>query len=75
MDASPRSEWVSIQVACALVGVSRRTIYNWLAEGRLSWDRTCGGCMRIDPASLWADYRGSRRPWGSRSVSEVMAER
>jgi len=44
---------VSILKACELVGVSRRTIYNWLYAGRLDWRRTAGGAVRIVAATLW----------------------
>jgi excisionase family DNA binding protein len=44
---------VSITQAADLVGVSRRTIYNWLAAGRLEYCRTAGGAVRIAVDSLW----------------------
>lgn len=45
---------VSINQAMDLVGVSRRTIYNWLnVPGRLKTVRTAGGSLRIEEASLW----------------------
>jgi excisionase family DNA binding protein len=44
---------VSIMTACELVGVSRRTIYNWLASGKVDHCRTAGGCVRIFVDSLW----------------------
>lgn len=37
---------VSILKACELAGVSRRTIYNWIASGKLEWVRTAGGGVR-----------------------------
>ena len=46
---------VSIPHACELVGVSRRTIYNWLASGKLDYVRTAGGSVRIFVDSLWRD--------------------
>jgi len=41
--------------AAQLVGVSRRTIYNWLAGGKLEYVRTAGGSVRIFVDSLWRD--------------------
>lgn len=43
---------LSINQAVAYVGVSRRTIYNWLAQGKLETVRTAGGALRIVRASL-----------------------
>ena len=39
--------------ACELVGVSRRTIYNWMAGGKVEYVRTAGGSVRIFADSLW----------------------
>lgn len=44
---------VTIIEAMALVGVSRRTIYNWLKAGKLQFVRTAGGSVRIYTASLF----------------------
>lgn len=38
---------VSVQGAMALAGVSRRTIYNWIALGKVEYVRTAGGALRI----------------------------
>ena len=43
---------VTIAQACALVHVSRRTIYNWLAAGSIAYVRTAGGAVRIYADSL-----------------------
>jgi excisionase family DNA binding protein len=39
--------------ACEVVGVSRRTIYNWMAGGKVQFVRTAGGSVRIYADSLW----------------------
>jgi excisionase family DNA binding protein len=39
--------------ACEVVGVSRRTIYNWMAGGQIEFVRTAGGSVRIFADSLW----------------------
>lgn len=44
---------VSIPRACELVGVSRRTIYNWIAGGKVQYVRTAGGSVRIFEDTLW----------------------
>lgn len=46
---------VSIMKACELVGVSRRTIYNWISGGKVEYVRTAGGSIRIFVDSLWRD--------------------
>ena len=38
---------LSITKACELVGVSRRTIYNWISGGKVEYVRTAGGSVRI----------------------------
>ena len=37
---------LSIMKACEVVGVSRRTIYNWISAGKVEYVRTAGG---VDP--------------------------
>ena len=44
---------ISIMKACELVGVSRRTIYNWIAAGKVEYVRTAGGSVRIFVDTLW----------------------
>ena len=44
---------LSIMKACEVVGVSRRTIYNWMAGGKIEYIRTAGGSVRIYADSLW----------------------
>ena len=46
---------ISIMKACELVGVSRRTIYNWLSSGKIEYIRTAGGSVRIFVDTLWRD--------------------
>ncbi len=46
---------ISIMKAAQMVGVSRRTIYNWLASGKLEYVRTAGGSVRIFVDTLWRD--------------------
>jgi excisionase family DNA binding protein len=54
---------LSIMKACEAVGVSRRTIYNWITAGKVEYVRTAGGSIRIFADSLWRDAKGpSTRP-------------
>ena len=46
---------LTIMKACEAVGVSRRTIYNWISAGKLEYVRTAGGSIRIYADSLWRD--------------------
>jgi excisionase family DNA binding protein len=60
MDSNRSSEvaerkTISIMKACELVGVSRRTIYNWIAGGKVEYVRTAGGSVRIFVDTLWRD--------------------
>jgi excisionase family DNA binding protein len=51
---------ISIMKACELVGVSRRTIYNWLSSGKIEYVRTAGGSVRIFADTLWRDPNSER---------------
>jgi excisionase family DNA binding protein len=55
---------ISIMKACELVGVSRRTIYNWLSSGKVEYVRTAGGSVRIFVDTLWRDPNRTDRPAG-----------
>jgi excisionase family DNA binding protein len=56
---------VSIPRACELVGVSRRTIYNWISSGKIQYIRTAGGSVRIFEDTLW------REPESGASIEEL----
>jgi excisionase family DNA binding protein len=53
---------VSILQACEQVGVSRRTIYNWIARGKVEYVRTAGGSVRIFSDTLWRSPDRERPP-------------
>ena len=53
---------LSIMKACEVVGVSRRTIYNWISAGKVEYVRTAGGSIRIFADSLWRDASQPARP-------------
>lgn len=52
---------VSLDDAAVLLGVSRRTIYNRIREGRLQTVRTLGGSQRVLLGSMQDAQGGS--PW------------
>jgi excisionase family DNA binding protein len=52
---------VSIMKACEMVSVSRRTIYNWIAAGKVEYVRTAGGSIRIFTDTLWRQPDGAGR--------------
>jgi excisionase family DNA binding protein len=60
---------LSIMKACEAVGVSRRTIYNWISAGKVEYVRTAGGSIRIFADSLWRD--ANARPAASSSVAHT----
>jgi len=51
---------VSLDHAAEMLGVSRRTIYNRIREGRLLTIRTLGGSQRVLLDSVHNDSRSSR---------------
>ena len=53
---------LSIDQACEQVGVSRRTIYNWMAGGKVEYVRTAGGSVRIFVDTLWRPPDEARKP-------------
>jgi len=42
-----QKEIVTINHAMEIEAVSRRTIYNWIAEDKIDYTRTAGGSVRI----------------------------
>lgn len=59
------TQTVSIARAAEITQVSRRTIYSWLASGKLKFIRTAGGSIRIYTDSLWREPgTDGRRPPG-----------
>lgn len=61
---------LSIMKACEVVGVSRRTIYNWISAGKVEYVRTAGGSIRIFADTLWRDGDAATEPMAE-SVGEV----
>jgi excisionase family DNA binding protein len=62
---------VSIPRACELVGVSRRTIYNWISGGKVQYIRTAGGSVRIFADTLWREPEGQANTeggWNERAL-------
>ena len=59
---------VSIMKACEVVGVSRRTIYNWISAGKVEYVRTAGGSIRIFADTLWREPSEAQRQTPGNSV-------
>jgi excisionase family DNA binding protein len=55
---------VSLDHAAELLGVSRRTIYNRIRDGRLQTIRTVGGSQRVLLESVQLRYLRPRPPVG-----------
>ena len=51
--------------ACEAVGVSRRTIYNWISAGKVEYVRTAGGSIRIFADTLWREPSTTRTLHGN----------
>ena len=63
LEAHPvERQTVSIMKACEMVGVSRRTIYNWIAANKVEYLRTAGGSIRIFVDTLWREPDGTKHP-------------
>lgn len=62
---------ISIMKACEQVGVSRRTIYNWIASGKVEYVRTAGGSIRIFVDTLW---RKPEEPKSRQSIQPSVGE-
>lgn len=52
---TPTDQWLTIEEVCRFLRVSRRTVYNWIAQGKLRPKRTPGGSCRIDRNTLLTD--------------------
>ena len=65
---------ISIMKACELVGVSRRTIYNWIASGKVEYVRTAGGSVRIFRRHALARARAHARADQQRSLMTPAAD-
>lgn len=57
--ADSKRQTVSIMGACAMVGVSRRTIYLWIETSKVEYRRTAGGSIRIFVDTLWREPDGT----------------
>jgi len=53
---------VSLDHAAELLGVSRRTIYNRIRDGRLMTVRTIGGSQRVLMDSVEGEFRAGKPP-------------
>jgi excisionase family DNA binding protein len=49
---TPDRPWVDFREAMRICGVSRRTLYNWIAKGKITTMRTPGGSQRFQRSDL-----------------------
>jgi excisionase family DNA binding protein len=61
---------ISLDLAAERLGVSRRTIYNRIREGRLTTVRTLGGSQRVLIDSVNSEFRAARPTPSARPVSD-----
>jgi predicted site-specific integrase-resolvase len=61
-DVDDPDAYVSIKQAMAIVGVGRRTMYNWMDAGKVTFKLTAGGGRRILVSSLWQTTKPRREP-------------
>ena len=47
--------WLTIKEAAKEVGCSRRSLYNWMQKGLVTWKRRAGTKRFILQASLWRE--------------------
>lgn len=57
MEAMTDRRLVCIKEACTIAGVTRRTIYNWIAGRKIEYLRTAGGAVRIYADTLLREPR------------------
>ena len=65
---------LSIMKACEVVGVSRRTIYNWIAAGKVEYVRTAGGSIRIFADSLWREGEPGEKPSSTAGKAKSLSD-
>lgn len=58
----PHRETFRIDQACTVVGVSRRTMYNWIKAGKVETVRTAGGSQRVYVDTLWRTPKNTTLP-------------
>jgi excisionase family DNA binding protein len=61
---------ISLDHAAEMLGVSRRTIYNRIREGRLTTVRTLGGSQRVLIDSVDSEFRAARPTPSVRPVAD-----
>lgn len=69
---STERQTVSIMKACELASVSRRTVYNWIAAGKVEYVRTAGGSIRLYVDTLFRNR--DRSPVALGTAASLVAE-
>ena len=62
--------WLTVNEAAEECGVTRRTVWNWVAAGKLATRRTAGGGLRIAGDTLWG---GRQAPHPRRDAARKVA--
>lgn len=57
-----QDQWISTKQAAELLGVSQRTVQNWVDEGKLKSTRTAGGHRRLNPEDVKNVLQSNRFP-------------
>ena len=67
---------VSIRQACELVGVSPRTIYNWLSSGKIEYIQDGGSLrVRIFAETLWRGARSVEHTTATTTLPDTATNR
>ena len=56
-------EWISTKKAAELIGVSQRTIQNWVDDGKLMCSKTAGGHRRLNPDEVSKFLKSNQLPY------------
>lgn len=65
-------ELLTVTQACRFIGVSRRTLYNWMNDGRLPYVRTVSGMRRVNKEDLFLkkDNHGTEKSFIDQEVGK-----
>jgi excisionase family DNA binding protein len=76
--SNPGNRSVLIDQAVRMLGVSRRTVYYWIRQGRLQTVRTRGGSQRVLVSSMrdtsgWQESALSKSQVGASEVFNIVS--
>lgn len=67
-------QWISTKQAAELLGVSQRTIQNWVDSGKLKSSRTAGGHRRLNPEDVKNLLQANHFPGTISTISTVQVK-